>query len=120
MSFSKWQKLSDRMIAKVVLLAWLEERAGGVALWAVSAAIVLSVIGRSIRAAANSGHRPRANLICSFSSPPIGGEEYERSGTAHSVWRCFADPMASASTLSDVPARLDRLPWSGFHKLVAT
>src|SRR4051812_46961714 len=28
--------------------------------------------------------------------------------------------MASASTLTDVPARLDRLPWSGFHRLVVT
>jgi len=26
--------------------------------------------------------------------------------------------MASSSTLTDVPARLDRLPWSGFHRLV--
>jgi len=26
--------------------------------------------------------------------------------------------MANARTLTDVPARLDRLPWSGFHRLV--
>ena len=26
--------------------------------------------------------------------------------------------MATVSTLTDVPARLDRLPWSGFHRLV--
>ncbi len=30
----------------------------------------------------------------------------------------LADPMASRGTLTDVPARLDRLPWSGFHRLV--
>ena len=34
------------------------------------------------------------------------------------MWRFFGDPMASPSTLTDVPARLDRLPWSGFHRLV--
>src|SRR5690349_13739062 len=28
--------------------------------------------------------------------------------------------MATGSTLTDVPARLDRLPWSGFHRLVVT
>jgi hypothetical protein len=28
--------------------------------------------------------------------------------------------MATVSTLTDVPARLDRLPWSGFHRLVVT
>jgi len=28
--------------------------------------------------------------------------------------------MASPPTLTDVPARLDRLPWSGFHRLVVT
>lgn len=27
-------------------------------------------------------------------------------------------PMAAQSTLTDVPARLDRLPWSSFHRLV--
>src|SRR5437763_15664495 len=42
------------------------------------------------------------------------------SGTPHTVWRCLAQAMASASTLTDVPARLDRLPWSGFHRLVVT
>src|SRR5689334_25223567 len=26
--------------------------------------------------------------------------------------------MATPRTLTDVPARLDRLPWSGFHRLV--
>ena len=26
--------------------------------------------------------------------------------------------MASTPILTDVPARLDRLPWSGFHRLV--
>lgn len=28
--------------------------------------------------------------------------------------------MATPRTLTDVPARLDRLPWSGFHRLVVT
>jgi MFS family permease len=28
--------------------------------------------------------------------------------------------MATVTTLTDVPARLDRLPWSGFHRLVVT
>jgi MFS family permease len=32
------------------------------------------------------------------------------------VWRF--DPMVPPSTLTDVPARLDRLPWSRFHRLV--
>jgi len=41
------------------------------------------------------------------------------------VWRFLVDPMATVSTLTsktltDVPARLDRLPWSGFHRLVVT
>jgi hypothetical protein len=49
MSFSRWQKLSDRMIAKVVLLA-LSVRAeaddadADAAIGAVGAAIVLSVM----------------------------------------------------------------------------
>src|SRR5438270_203389 len=88
MSFSRWQKLSDRMIAKVVLLAWaVVEGAGWFVTGAAPAAIVLSVIRRFIRGAENSGHRPRANLTCSFSSPPIGGEENERFGTRHTLWR---------------------------------
>jgi MFS family permease len=36
------------------------------------------------------------------------------------MWRCFDDLMAPTSTLTDVPARLDRLPWSRFHRLVVT
>jgi hypothetical protein len=45
MSFSRWQKLSDRMIAKVVL--WAEADADAVdadAIGAADAAIVLSVM----------------------------------------------------------------------------
>src|SRR5438445_4971230 len=39
-------------------------------------------------------------------------------GTPHTVWRCLPRAMASSPTLTDVPARLDRLPWSAFHRLV--
>src|ERR1043165_4109779 len=41
-----------------------------------------------------------------------------RSGTPHTVWRCLAQALASTPILTDVPARLDRLPWSSFHRLV--
>src|SRR5438034_9802755 len=41
-----------------------------------------------------------------------------RSGTPHMVWRCLSRTMASSPILTDVPARLDRLPWSAFHRLV--
>src|SRR5882757_1763475 len=41
-----------------------------------------------------------------------------RSGTPHTVWRCLSRAMASSPNLTNVPARLDRLPWSGFHRLV--
>jgi hypothetical protein len=47
MSFNRWQKLRERMIAKVVLLAeaWVEEEEEGLATaGAVVAAIVLSLM----------------------------------------------------------------------------
>ena len=45
-----------------------------------------------------------------------------RQGFAERFTPCgvFGDPMAPPSTLTDVPARLDRLPWSRFHRLVVT
>src|SRR5437868_4987253 len=41
-----------------------------------------------------------------------------RSGTPHTVWRCLSRAMATSPNLTDIPARLDRLPWSPFHRLV--
>src|SRR5882672_10770816 len=88
MSFSRWQKLSDRMTAKVVLLAVAVDKEGAAADAAGGAPTPprQASVARNIRAAA---------VLCSLY------------------------PMATDQrTHTDVPARLDRLPWSAFHRLV--